>query len=97
MSSSEKNRPVYALRITSALNTKQINYNAGVAFQGKYGRLRIVLNPGVTLRWDDEVYLTLHPYEDFMKAKRGEFTKGSSSDERREASQEPPPDDGLPF
>lgn len=52
-------RPKYWLKITDKANTKHRG-QAGVAFENEFGQLNIVLNPGVVLHWNDEVFITLN-------------------------------------
>lgn len=56
------NPPVYWLKITDKHNTKQRTM-AGVAFISEFNQLRIVLNPGVRIDWNDDVWLTLEPID----------------------------------
>lgn len=56
------NRPVYWLKITDKKNTKNRTF-AGAAWVSDYNQLRIVLNPGVRVDWNDDVWLTLEPID----------------------------------
>lgn len=56
------NPPVYWLKITDKRNTKQRTM-AGVAFTSEFNQLRLVLNPGVRLDWNDDIWLTLEPID----------------------------------
>lgn len=55
-------RPVYWLKVTDKTNTKH-RTNAGAAWVNEYNQLRIVLNPGVVLNWNDNLFLTLEPID----------------------------------
>ncbi len=57
------NKPRYYLKLTDRRNTKQRTM-AGVAFENEFKQLNIVLNSGVVIRWDDELFITLNPYDD---------------------------------
>lgn len=54
--------PKYVLMIRSKEREKD-QTRAGVAFETVYGGLNLKLHPGIVIKWDDEVYLNLNPYE----------------------------------
>jgi hypothetical protein len=59
----QKNRhPVYWLKLTDKNNTKH-RTNAGAAWISDFNQLRIVLNPGVVLNWNDDMWITLEPID----------------------------------
>lgn len=80
--------PKYWLIVTSKKNTKQITM-AGAVFEGNFGKLRLRLKPGISLRWDDEVYIQLTPY----KKDDAEETPPSVNEEQTGAGD----DDDIPF
>lgn len=53
--------PKYTLVIKSKCNDRSMTI-AGVAFENDFGGLSLKLNPGVVLKWDDEVFFNLNPY-----------------------------------
>lgn len=84
------NRPKYWLKITSRRDTKN-RTEAGVAFENEYGQLNIKLKPGVVLRWDDEVFITLNPYTDTYPA------PGKLPGTKKKEESEGDDDDDIPF
>jgi len=60
MTESWSGPPPYFVRITDKNNTKSRTI-AGAAFPVQYGQYNIVLNPGVSIDWKDEVWVTLVP------------------------------------
>jgi hypothetical protein len=54
--------PAYTLFIASRCNAKD-KTKAGVAFPNEFGGLNLRLNPGVVVRWNDDVFFNLNPYE----------------------------------
>lgn len=52
--------PPYFLRVMDK-SKKKSRTIAGAAFPVAYGQFNIVLNPGITIDWKDEVWLTLVP------------------------------------
>ena len=50
------------MKITDKTNTKH-RTNAGAAWVHEFNQLRIVLNPGVVLNWNDNLFLTLEPID----------------------------------
>jgi len=56
------NRPIYLLKVVNKDNTKQRTI-AGAAFASSFNQIRIVLNPGLSLSWKDELYIVLDPMD----------------------------------
>lgn len=54
--------PKYILFVADKNNSKD-KTRAGAAFVNEFGGLNLKLSPGVVLKWDDEVYFNLNPYE----------------------------------
>ncbi len=90
-------RPVYWLKITDKNNTKHRTH-AGAAWVSEYDQLRIVLNPGVRLNWDDQLWITLEPI-DQDNPPRLPCTKRAdpSSPESSEEQDGKPPNGDIPF
>jgi hypothetical protein len=62
--------PSYTLFIASKFDPKD-KTKAGVAFPNEFGGLNLKLSPGVVLKWNDEVYFNLNPYEtEIARARR---------------------------
>lgn len=57
------NKPKYYLKLTDKRNTKNRTL-AGVAFENEFKQLSILLNPGITISWKDELYITLNLRDD---------------------------------
>jgi hypothetical protein len=55
-------QPKYVLFICNKEREKD-KTRAGVAFVNDFGGLNLKLHPGIVIRWNDEVYLNLNPYE----------------------------------
>lgn len=55
--------PAFYLYVVDKDNTKA-KTRAGAVFQDQFGGYHIRLHPGVSISWNDEVYLNLVPYED---------------------------------
>ena len=102
MSSSKNSRftpgvPDFELVITSKKHTKQKNY-AGVAYKNAKNGFTLRLKPGVTISWDDEVYLTLWP----VGTKRADIDKAHADDNDLGSVEPRPPseadsNDDFPF
>jgi hypothetical protein len=52
--------PPYFLRIADKSNPKSRTI-AGAVFPAPFGQFNIVLNPGIVINWQDEVWITLVP------------------------------------
>ncbi len=90
-------RPVYWLKVTDKSNTKNRTH-AGAAWLSDYDQLRIVLNPGVRLNWDDELWITLEPIDqdDPPRLPRTKRVDPSPSESREEQDDKKPGGD-IPF
>lgn len=85
-------KPKYWLKITDKNNTKD-RAQAGVAFENEFGQLNIKLNPGIVLRWNDEVFITLNLYTDEYPSPGGKLPATKRKEEK-----EGNDDDGdIPF
>jgi len=88
--------PTYTLFIASKENPKKEKTKAGVAFPNEFGGLNLKLNPGIVLRWNDDVYFNLNPFEsDQEHARRVKATLTKDDDLGCELSGEPPGGDEL--
>ena len=56
------NRPIYLLKLVNKDNSKQRTI-AGAAFASSFNQIRIVLNPGISISWKDELYIVLDPMD----------------------------------
>lgn len=92
------NKPKYYLKLTDKRNTKQRTM-AGVAFENEFKQLSIVLNPGVTISWNDEMFITLNLYDDDHPNRSREMppVKRKESDEGDAGGKGGGGDDDIPF
>lgn len=66
-----------------------VSGQVGAAWKDERGFLSVKLNPGVTLSWQDDVYLALFPVDATTPSPRGRALPFSAPPK--------PPDDDMPF
>ncbi len=93
---SKGNKPKYYLKLTDKRNTKQRTV-AGVAFENEFKQLNIVLNPGVVIRWNDELFITLNPYDDKRPPPHGADMPQTKRAAPNDEDEEDKDSDDIPF
>jgi hypothetical protein len=86
-----KGPPPYFLRLVDKVDTKKRTI-AGAVFPGPYGQFNVVLNPGIVIKWDDALYISLVP-NDGCRGGKGKLEHSTDD------GQAPPKgsDDEFPF
>lgn len=90
------NKPKYYLKLTDKRNTKQRTL-AGVAFENEYKQLSIVLYPGVVIKWDDELYITLNLYDDTRPLPLGAVMPSVKREEAKDDKDDKEEGDDISF
>ena len=103
-------RPDMRLVLVDRNHTKR-RLEAGIAYKNEAGGFNLRLNPGVVIRWNDEVYLTLWPDDGKPAGTRRKDVeraaveseaddaaeKAESADDSNKINGGEDEDDGIPF
>ena len=90
------NKPKYYLKLTDKRNTKNRTL-AGVAFENEFKQLSIVLAPGVTISWKDEMFITLNLYDENHPSRAYDMPSVKRKDGDPQSKNGDGDDDEIPF
>lgn len=85
------NNPKYTLVIKSRAREKATT-TAGALFENEFGGFNLILNPGVVLKWDDDVYFNINPY---LTKRQWNQLRASRYAQEEEQHMDPPGGDEL--